>query len=55
MVAAGCGSSNSSGGGSGGGTGAASGPYVIGMSNDLSGPISALGLQGLAGLNTYID
>lgn len=56
MVAAACGSSSSGGsGGSGGGAGGGSGPYVIGMSNDLSGPISALGLPGLAGLKTYID
>ena len=32
-----------------------SGPYVIGMSNDLSGPIAPLGQQGLAGMKTYID
>ena len=50
MVAAACGSS-----GSGGSAGETSGPYVIGMSNDQSGPISALGLQGAAGLHTYID
>jgi branched-chain amino acid transport system substrate-binding protein len=48
MVATACGSSSGS-------TSGASGPYVIGMSNDLSGPISALGLQGAAGLQTYID
>lgn len=53
LFAAACGSSGSS--GQSGSKTAASGPYVIGMSNDLSGPISALGQQGLAGMETYLD
>jgi ABC-type branched-subunit amino acid transport system substrate-binding protein len=34
---------------------AAKAPYVIGMSNDLSGPIAPSGQQGLAGLETYVQ
>jgi len=61
VLAAACSSSSSSDGSSSDGSNnnssssSASGPYVIGMSNDLSGPISALGLQGAAGLQTYVD
>lgn len=55
LFGAACGSSGGGQSGTGGSKAAASGPYVIGMSNDLSGPISALGQQGLAGMETYID
>jgi ABC-type branched-subunit amino acid transport system substrate-binding protein len=51
LLAAACGSS----GGNKSSHGATSAPYVIGMSNDLSGPIAPLGQQGLAGMQTYID
>jgi hypothetical protein len=37
------------------GSGHASGPYLIGMSDDMSGPISPLDQEGAAGRQTYVD